>query len=523
MKEKTVGRAFVRGLGAVAAGLLLVGCSLDPDPMTMESIRTSAAADMAELFTDQEPLTGDIDLPDAMARALKYNVERRLTLMETALASGQLNFASYDLLPRLAASAGYSTRDSNDASFSRNVTTGNTAGEATYSRERQRLLADVGISWNVLDFGVSYIRARQQADRVLIAEERRRKVVQNLMQDVRYAYWRAAAADAFLGRVTQLIARVEDAQKRAQSAQDQKLAPAQDMLAYRRELLDQLRRLERQREQLALARTELATLINLPPNTLFSLKRTDLDPAFAEGHDPQVALPALELLALTLRPELVGERYQARIGQNESYATILSLLPGLDLNASHNFESGNLLLNNSWNEIGARASLNLFRLASLPSAMRLNESREEVDAARRKALSVAVVTQVNLAIQSHRIARKDYERAQLVDELEQSALAEAGKAVQARTATDLSKVRAELAALSSQMALYNSYAELQRSLSQIESSVGIDPLPASVPTDDLAALRDAIEQRLAQPLPDRLRTHLWDTGVLPKPEVAETP
>ena len=47
------------------------------------------------------------------------------------------------------------------------------------------------MSWNLLDFGVSYYRARQQADQVLIAEERKRKVVQNILADTRNAYWRA--------------------------------------------------------------------------------------------------------------------------------------------------------------------------------------------------------------------------------------------------------------------------------------------------------------------------------------------
>ena len=46
---------------------------------------------------------------------------------------------------------------------------------------------------------MSYFNARQQADRTLIAEEQRRKVVQGLIQDVRRAYWRAASAQGLAG------------------------------------------------------------------------------------------------------------------------------------------------------------------------------------------------------------------------------------------------------------------------------------------------------------------------------------
>ena len=53
---------------------------------------------------------------------------------------------------------------------------------------------------------VSHLRAQQKADQVLMAEERRRKVAQNVMQDVRNSYWRALGAQRLVGRVDALIA-----------------------------------------------------------------------------------------------------------------------------------------------------------------------------------------------------------------------------------------------------------------------------------------------------------------------------
>ena len=42
-------------------------------------------------------------------------------------------------------------------------------------------LCGVGVAWNLLDFGVSYFRAKQLSDQKLIAEERRRKALQTFI------------------------------------------------------------------------------------------------------------------------------------------------------------------------------------------------------------------------------------------------------------------------------------------------------------------------------------------------------
>lgn len=53
------------------------------------------------------------------------------------------------------------------------------------SAERNIFSADLSMSWNVLDFGLSFIRAKQVADDVLIADDERRRVANRIMQHVR--------------------------------------------------------------------------------------------------------------------------------------------------------------------------------------------------------------------------------------------------------------------------------------------------------------------------------------------------
>ncbi|KAF0138790.1 MAG: Outer membrane protein [Rhodospirillaceae bacterium] len=63
----------------------------------------------------------------------------------------------------------------------------------TYSTDRWSKTLNLGLSWNILDSGVSYFKARQNTDRALIAMEHRCKAVHTLAAEVRSAFWRAAA------------------------------------------------------------------------------------------------------------------------------------------------------------------------------------------------------------------------------------------------------------------------------------------------------------------------------------------
>lgn len=119
-------------------------------------------------------------------------------MMETALS----RWCILDIL-RYAAEAmtdaGYRWRDNDSGGTSVGIEDRVVSLRPSTSEEREHLLADATFSWDVLDFGMSYYRAKQQADNVNIAGEScRRKVLQNIVQEVRDAYWRALGAQRLL-------------------------------------------------------------------------------------------------------------------------------------------------------------------------------------------------------------------------------------------------------------------------------------------------------------------------------------
>jgi len=169
--------------------LSVSACShIDPVALSKEEMRTQAQATLAALEADVDNISGELTLDEALARGLKFNLDRRAKMMEEAIAFQVLDVTQYDMLPRLVAQAGYDWRDSDKLSQSVNADTGKLSESLFISEERSGTISSLTLTWSILDMGVGYYASRQQADRVLIAAERRRKALLLLMQDIRTSY-----------------------------------------------------------------------------------------------------------------------------------------------------------------------------------------------------------------------------------------------------------------------------------------------------------------------------------------------
>ena len=106
-----------------------------------------------------------IDLYTAIALAIKNNRELKIKQLETGIAYRQIDKVEFEMLPALAANAGYSGSERYTASASATVPKTDLAGAigTSYSTSRERDVnsQDIGFTWNALDFGLSFIRAGQ--------------------------------------------------------------------------------------------------------------------------------------------------------------------------------------------------------------------------------------------------------------------------------------------------------------------------------------------------------------------------
>lgn len=479
-------------LGLLVGAVLLSGCgSIKPTPLTQDEITNRVNQDRAAMYRGQEAVSGTLTLSDAMARALKYNLDYRLKMMETTLARSQLDLSSQDMLPKLMADAGYRWRNNDSGGTSVGIDDGVVSLRPSTSEEREHYLADATFSWDVLDFGMSFFRAKQQADEVNIAEERRRKVLQNIVQEVRDAYWRALGAQRLLKETEPLADQIASALAKTREAEQAGILPPVEGLEYQRALLDAMTMLNQKRQQMEMAKSELLALMNVPPGTQVVLDDKPL-PLSAVPQD----VNKLEQMALERRPELREEDYKARIDSYETKRQIASLLPNLNLFAGVNYDSNDYLYNDSWVQGGVGVSMNLFKLLSIPAINNNNDARKQTDDARRMALSMAVLTQVRVALERYKLAVYDFQIADQSAQVDQR-LASISRAGSDNSLTsDLETLRTQARSIVSRFQMAGSYAEAQAAYGRVLNSVGIDLLPDQVQQTDVASLSRAIASSL---------------------------
>ncbi|MCE1113820.1 MULTISPECIES: TolC family protein [Pseudomonas] len=476
-----------------AASLLALavsGCAVTSQPIERSASEARARTDLASMFKDQEPLNGPLTLHEAMARAVKYNLEARLKVMEEALAKRQVDLAQFDMLPRMAMEAGYAGRSNTSASSSQSVRTGTQSLEPSTSQDRDRDVADLTMVWNVLDFGVSYVSAKQQADQRLILQERKRKVIHTITQDVRSAYWRAVAAQRLLSQIDSMMGRIHQARDNSQSMTAQRVGDPVQTLSYQRALIEATRQLEDQRRALSLAKTELAALINLPLNSDFTLAPDDgyAVPEFKGDFSK------LEEQALASRPELREQDYQARISAAETRKAMLRMLPGLEFSAGGHYDSNSFLTNQSWADYGVKVTWNLFNVLSAPAAIKVAEAGEDVAAARRQAMSMAVLAQLYVANANYNESVRQFRTSEELATLDGQIAEQLRNRYQTQNIGELELIQGELNNLQTQLKRDLAYAELRNAYAQLYVSSGTDLLPETLPDSNLQTIATALRK-----------------------------
>jgi outer membrane protein TolC len=488
-------KAVTRFLMSVSITALAAGCGISPHPLTDQEFAAGAAADRVAMFKDQAPLDRPLTLGDAIARVLRYNLDHSTKMMEEALALGQLDLERWDMLPKLTTTAGYVGRSDHATVTATDSVTGQPAlANPFYSLDRDRRVADLTASWNLLDFGVSYVNARENADRVIIAEERRRKAAQNLVQEVRSAYWRALATQQLHGRVDAVIRDADQALKLSSKVEAEQLRNPLDALRYQQTLLESLGQLEAINHDLSSAKAELAALINVPPGSDFTLAT----PTEADMKLPEWTIPVeqMEELAFTHNPELHEQTYQSRIAVEETRKEFLKMLPGINLNAGRNYDSNSFLINNTWSAATATVSWNLFSLVSAPDRIHYARDNETLAERRRLALRMAVLAQVHVSRAQYESASRQYSRADALYRVESKIAAATAKRQQNDAQSDLERIGSATSAIAAELRRYQTLAQAQGALGRIEATLGIDPVPPDVKTADLDTLGKAITARL---------------------------
>ncbi len=485
---------------AVLLALLLAGCSVQPKAFDANENQARSADLVVRANADQEPVTGPIDLYEAMARAIKYNLDGRVELMNLALAQRELDLSRYDMLPKLVATVDYGGRDNYSGGISKSLLTGQTSLEPSTSSEKNVVQSDLTLSWDVLDFGLSYVRAKQAADRVSIADERKRKVINRLIEDVRTAYWRAVSAERLLTQIQELERATQTALDQSERQEKVGLSAPLGPLSYQRELLSIRRDAQSLGRELGVAKQQLAALMNLAPNTPYtvalpsqSIQWRNLDIPGVDGNNSA----ALLKIAIENRPELREVAYQLRSNDQESTAAYLRSLPSLRLFFGADYSTNDFLWNNNWVGWGARASWNLLNVFRLPADQEQVKAAGQLLDQRQLALTTAVATQVEVSRARYALRLEELKTAQRYNDVQGRIGQQIDAGYKAEKLSRQTQIREQMNTLVSNVRYDLALADLQNAYANVYASLGIDPVEA-----DMSSTQSVSE------LAGRLRT-MW--------------
>lgn len=490
---------------ACLAAVVLTGCAnFKPEALKAEDVRTTVQADQAALAKDVVPLSGPLTLEEAIARAIKYNAERRLRAMEEAVAYGTFDAGQFDMLPKLVASAGYRYRDKELVTRSMDSVTGAPSLANPYiSTDRESANTSLAFSWSLLDFGQSYYAARQNADRVQIASERRRKAINTLVQDVRTSYWRVVAAQKLDGSLRATIIEAEAALGDARKAEDEKLRSPLEPLRYQRQVLESVRTLEAIQQELSTARIELASLIGLPAGTSAQVQVVEPTTTVSKVW-LDVPVDRMEARALALNPDLRESLYNTRIAQEETRRVMLRMFPGLSFNYALNHSTDSYLINDTWKEAGVQVSFNLLGLFAMPAQKRLAEAGVSLADQKRMATQVAVLTQLHVARLQYANAAHQFDRADAIADVDQRIAGHVANQAAAARQTRLDNVAQQTATILSILRRYQALSNAQAAASRLQATLGLEPVIEGSDQLPLPELSQAVSKSLAQ----------WNAGKL---------
>nr|VFK41198.1 MAG: Outer membrane protein TolC [Candidatus Kentron sp. SD]VFK46929.1 MAG: Outer membrane protein TolC [Candidatus Kentron sp. SD] len=450
---------------------LLVACTMTPERLIPQNLGKQIREEMKALFAEEtEPLPAVLTLSEATARALKYNLDHRLKRAEETLALDRLGIDRFDFLPKSRSKIEHRVRSKPDVIVQNSNDTNNADDSHYYYSEKQTTSSDLVTSWNILDFGISYYTAKQNTDRALIAEEHRRRTIHKLIGDVRSAYWRLAARQALEDPIRDILELAQGELTNIDIRLREKLKPL-EANRYKKMLLESIRKLESINRELSTAHITLAALINAKPG--IEIRVAAPESGFLQPPEWNTAIDQMEELAFRYNPDIRRGFYNARIAVRETHKEIVRTLPGIELTGAYRYDSNDRLRNNDWYEWSTRLTWGIFNILSAPERIEYAELGVEAAEMERVALQMAVLAQVHVADRQFWDARKQFELADSLFQVNHriAELVEKGL-LGNQSINDF--VYEQTDAIASQLRRYYTYAELEAAHGRIHATLGLD-------------------------------------------------
>lgn len=141
-----------------------------------------------------------------------------------------------------------------------------------------------------------------------------------------------------------------------------------------------------------------------------------------------------------------------------------------------------------------KVTWNLFNLLSGPAAYKTAQANEKVSEVQRQAMSLAVMAQLYIARANFNEAVRQYKTSVELRDLDGQIAEQLRNRYKANSIGELQLIQGELNALNANLRQDLAYAEMRNTYGQILSTVGLDLLPKTLPSDRLTDISQALHQ-----------------------------
>ncbi len=416
-----------------------------------------------------------LDMYMTMALAVKYNYTGRvIRYQESLLKAGK---SAYAQLPEIASKAGYINTNYNETS------------------------PDLKVAWNLLDISTLYYMHHDQAFKQNVSVEMSRKVIQNIMQEARVAYWKAITAQRMLpvidATIEHITLDVDEMNAEAKEMAANGENPTTEQMQLKRDYMEAVKKLSEVKRDMETAHEQLAGLIGLHPSTEFRLVGKE----YGNFALPEIKsdLGKLEFLALTNRPELKVHDLMA--SPDDLQMIISDFRPD---------ESGAYMKNrNQYNQQWCREARDATVVVYEDVRGPANETT--LNALRRQRMTSLILNQVYIAWARYISSEEDYRIAMEIAGASENIAEDAIISKGSKDATSqLEATRAIIDETKASLA----YVDMQDALGALYSTIGLDAVPyymlSESPSRIAMSLRETLEKwRTGQFIPDH-RPYLFD-------------
>ncbi len=423
--KKIISRIGIKTVILLAVScFMLSACAIDYKPNFAKDRQAALKEDKALLskmldVKQNQPLT----LDEAIKISINNNLELRVNRILKDAEDEKVLSEKLKMLPMLNIEGDIVRRSEYDISYYKYVDLDTmepygqikspqddgSAKKLTASDDKEIFSGNIKLSWNVLDFGLTYIKAKQKAIGAVIKDIETNRQTQRLTAKVFSAYWKAVIADKNLERIPKVEQMLSEYKSVIQKAVNEKRVSPIALKEAENKIIELSIKTTQIQAQLEAARIELAQLMGISPAIGFKLADADVECFATNLPEPKsLNINELEDTALTNRPELFATDLELSIQKQEAKALLLRMLPSLRFDAVQLYNSNDFLVNNSWNTVGANLAWNIFGLPAKYYAKKAQNKNIAAAQTKRIELTAAIMTQLRLALHDFAIKKKSF-------------------------------------------------------------------------------------------------------------------